>query len=163
MKWKRTKDPEVIAEIMTEDYISAQSVKNAVWQYLIDHARVVNDDRSFKVSFYVVDEHEFWRRVKARELGKFKRNDLLEFFKEAEKKFIKFKDIRAKVEKIEANERQNNWWNKTLVEAEKNGNWRVKLLFKLSRFLRKVSNRLRKKALKQKPPEGGSVADSKEN
>lgn len=65
---------------------------NAIWQYLIDHSSITKSGHLY-INFYIKDEKEFFKRVKARERGDFKRIELKEVKKEVEE--IK------KVEKVE--------------------------------------------------------------
>ena len=82
MKWKPKPTPQdepFIPEYVSEDYFSTQSLKRAVWQYLIDHSRIVDDEGTISFHFYMPNEKEFWYRVKARDENKFKRVEMVEF------------------------------------------------------------------------------------
>ena len=64
-----------IEPFLPEDYFESSSLKSAVWQYLIDHAKPTNG--YFKIFLFLKDEEEFWRRVQARKDGRYRRHDLL--------------------------------------------------------------------------------------
>ena len=58
--------------------------KDAVWQYLIDHASVA-DDKMYRIKFHVHSFDDFWGRVRSRKLGLYMRKDQEEFEKRADK------------------------------------------------------------------------------
>lgn len=56
---------------------SEDKLREAIWQYLIDHS-TVNQSGNHVVTLYIKNKGEFWWRVKQRELGTYKRVILLE-------------------------------------------------------------------------------------
>jgi len=46
--------------------------KGGVWQYLIDHSKI-DKKGTFLVKFYIPNEKEFWKRVRARQNNQYKR------------------------------------------------------------------------------------------
>lgn len=56
---------------------SEDKLREAVWQYLLDHA-TVNQSGSHTVTLYIKNKGEFWWRVRQRELGSYKRVVVLE-------------------------------------------------------------------------------------
>lgn len=73
---KHHKDRFVEVPYLPDDYFESTSLKKAVWQYLIDHAKPANRG-DYRIYFFIKDEEEFWIRVNARKNGHFKRNNLL--------------------------------------------------------------------------------------
>lgn len=61
-----------------------KKLKDAVWQYLIDHASIA-DDNMYRIQFHVHTENDFWQRVRSRKNGTYMRKDQLEFEERARK------------------------------------------------------------------------------
>ena len=59
-------------------------MKEAVWQYLIDHSSVA-DDNMYRIQFHVHSQSDFWARVRARKSGQYTRKDQKEFEERATK------------------------------------------------------------------------------
>lgn len=97
MKWKPkpVEETPFIPEFVSEDYFSVVSLKRAVWQYLIDHSRIVDDEGTISFHFYMPNEQEFWYRVKARDENKFKRVDMVEFQNKLHYKHKAVQELRA--------------------------------------------------------------------
>ena len=51
-------------------------LKKAVWQYLIDHT-TIQKNGYMGVQLYYKDNNDLWKRIHAREQGKFKRYDVI--------------------------------------------------------------------------------------
>lgn len=52
-------------------YAEKSELKKAIWQYCIDHSRI-QPNGYLGIMFYCKDQEDFWKRVKARQMG-FKR------------------------------------------------------------------------------------------
>lgn len=61
-----------------------KKMKEAVWQYLIDHSSVA-DDKMYRIQFHVHSQSDFWARVRARKSGQYQRKDQKEFELRADK------------------------------------------------------------------------------
>src|SRR5690348_17299371 len=100
-----------LPDFVSNEYFRVESVKTAVWQYLLDHAKPM-DEKNLFVRFYITEPQEFWRRVKARELGKFKRTDLFNIRQKLDNKRIKEKKITdAYFQKIKTSKWKNIVYN----------------------------------------------------
>lgn len=58
-----------------DDFLDALALKHAVWQYLLDHSRLTPEGL-FRITFFTKNQQQFWGHVKAREYGKYKRDNL---------------------------------------------------------------------------------------
>jgi len=74
MKHKKEKIVEV-QPFLPDDYFESNELKQAVWQYLMDHSRPIGNGEH-KILFVVTTPEELFRRIKARKDGKYKRYDL---------------------------------------------------------------------------------------
>jgi len=100
-------------------------LKGAVWQYLVDHSFPYKTG-GFAIRFNIKNKNEFFRRVRAREQGKFKREDI-------DKKWLEVQNYIHYTEKVLEKSKK--------MEALKNKNIFYKSLFwikkKLQLFLEK--------------------------
>ncbi len=119
---------------ITEDYLSVSSIKTAVWQYLIDHSKIVGKD-TIKITFYIPSEKEFWKRVKAREDGRFKRNDLYDFHK-------KMREREAFVESLMIGREMSDRKNKRLGKLLLHKSWYTRTRAKAVILLRRLANKI---------------------
>lgn len=107
-----------------------KSYDGAVWQYLLDHAEVVGHEKhkKFKITLYVVNQHDFEWRVKARMHGVY-RNDEGEMVAE----FNAFSKDR-KAWKIQ--QEMNALFNRYLSYIDKEGKWYERVILWVYRWSR---------------------------
>ncbi len=143
MKYKENKTiQDIIPDFVSEDYFSTQSLKRAVWQYLIDHSQIVDDKGLLKFYFYIPTETEFWRRVKARDDGVYKRKDLSNLRKIEEKKHKTIQELRKIKNKFEMQESDRVRWEARIRKKEETGTLKERTLLKLSKMMRKTARNL---------------------
>lgn len=97
MKYKQKENEQFddfIPEFVNDEYFSTQSLKRAVWQYLIDHSKVVDDEGTISIRFYIPSEREFWWRVKARDEGRFLRTEMFDFQQKLHNKHKQVQQLR---------------------------------------------------------------------
>lgn len=127
--WKETIDP-VIPDL-SDDYFESISLKNAVWQYLIDHSKPI-DGNMARIVFYITTESEFWRRVRARKEGKFRRKDFYEF----NRKMIKRDRM---ISEMFAEKRSSDERSRKIQEFIKTGTFSQRFFLRLASFFKGVS------------------------
>jgi hypothetical protein len=153
-KWRDEEPPEVY-ESPSEDYFESTALKNAVWQYLIDHSQQI-DGKIAKVRFCITNEQEFWRRVRARKDGKFLREEMRDFQR-------KMEDRRRLFEYLSQYERENQKHAQICAENSRralamsvSGKLYQRVCMKIAWVLRGWSKKLTKFAFKtnERTPEG---------
>lgn len=106
-------------------------LKRAIWQYLIDHSYPYKKGKGYAIRFNIKDKREFFRRVRARELGKFKREDINEKKKEVLKYAYNYDKVQKRADR--------------LSELSRNGGIHIKFLFWLKKritlYLEKKSSK----------------------
>lgn len=100
MKYNRTEKAIDVLPELDREYFNIQSLKSAVWQYMIDHAQFIRKDLLL-VKFFIPNNVVFWDRVWARKEGKFLRNQMKQFNDEGQ-------EILDHVKRLEQNERDSN-------------------------------------------------------
>ena len=148
MKYKEKEKPVELfmSGIDTDEYLSVVSLKRAVWQYLIDHSKPFGRGM-IKFLFIMPSEEEFWKRVWARDVGRFKRTDLFEFQQEmrAEEQKVNqaFKDQR----KYHFEKEKNRQWDARIKKAEERGTPLEKIQVKTARVFKRWGRKLTEKAV----------------
>lgn len=147
MKYKLKEEPIVVMpDIVSNEYFSVQSLKRAVWQYLIDHSRIVRQDL-VKFHFILPSEDEFWKRVWARDVGKFKRKEIFDFQNEMRKQENRVKEAFETRTKYYEMISKNNQWEARIKKHEQNGTLYEKVLLKIARNLRKIGREITNKVV----------------
>ena len=143
MKYKQViKEIDVIPDFISDDYFNAQSLKNAVWQYMLDHSHLSHEGQT-KITFFVPSEKEFWYRVKARETGKYKRNDLLKIQREEAKKSIKILKLKSIAEHYERQEKHHAKINEKMQQIRHGNNLWDRFVLAIGIFLIKNGNKIK--------------------
>lgn len=150
MKYKE-KEPLITInpeELMpSEDYFESNSLKTAVWQYLNDHAFITGKSR--RVVFHITTPEEFWKRVKARKNGFFKREDLLELRRQEEAMGWKVKraleivgNDPTRADNILKVQASKDKWAAAVGTARKSGTLIQRVLLKITQRVKKWANHL---------------------
>ena len=145
MKYKK-KTEEVIQELPSE-YFSVISLKRAVWQYLLDHAQVNDEEGNFRFTIYIPSKEIFWKRVKAREDGLYTRNDITSFNDKIHAKRLAIQLLRVENNKYKKYEEKNKLWTSRINNKKMNGNLYEKTLLKISGKLNKLAKKINYKIL----------------
>lgn len=105
-------------EILIKKHLGPKKSK-AIWQYLIDHAQPLPD--GFMVTFFVNNEDDFWKRLEARYLGRYKRNDnedhlnrqlqMREHYKRMKRRSKRYHDVMTTIQ------RRGSLWQRLLLAA----------------------------------------------
>jgi hypothetical protein len=149
MKYKTSTKVEndIIPDFVSDDYFSTQSLKNAVWQYMLDHANV-NGSGTMKIVFILPTESEFWRRVKARESGEYHRNDLRKLREKEDRRFREFSGIKDRLSIYDELEKHRIKNCNDLNNLRTSGNLYQKFCVILQKYLYRMAKRVRNVALK---------------
>ena len=145
--WKRIPkdDPYYVPEV-SEEYFEVQALKTAVWQYIVDHARVVTDEGLLKfILFYMPSEQEFWRRVKARKDGVYKRTDLLVFREREERLHKKIHELRVVKNRYKGLMYHNKKWEKAIKHLEENGTLWQRIKLRIAKEMRVMARKITEK------------------
>ena len=108
--------------------------RKGVWQFLLDHSTVTVS--GYKIFFLCKDPADLWRRVRAREKGMYKREDM--------KKLLAKQKYREKeYQRLKQAEFFNERHTKKMLEAWESGGVLVRSIFKLKKI---ITRYLEKKA-----------------
>lgn len=139
-----------VTEMVSDEYFSTQSLKRAVWQYLIDHSKVVNDEGLLQFNFYIPSEKELWRRVKARDDGIFQRRDLSTLRERENRKHKQVKDLKKIKIQFETEKSKQKQWEARIHKFEDEGTFTEKILLKIAKITRSLSRYLTNKVVLSK-------------
>lgn len=98
IKTKKLKNTINHKERKKKERIEIKQLKDSFWRYLIDHSRIVGT--AYCIYFYIQDKDDFFRRVKAREDGTFKRKDIGEEKERLRKEMKKMEWMKSNTEKF---------------------------------------------------------------
>ena len=145
-KPKPVQETPFIPEFVSDEYFSTQSLKRAVWQYLIDHSKIVDHEGTIKFHFYMPNEYEFWRRVKARDENRFKRVDMADFQEQMRKKHkyvMNLQQIKNKyIDLISAERLKNYHISEAIKKATKFEKILLKIAEKMAQYSQKMQNKV---------------------
>lgn len=156
MKWKPkpTQENPVVPEFVSEEYFSIQSLKRAVWQYLIDHSHITDDEGTVNIHFYIPHEFEFWRRVKARDDGKFKRKEMYDFQQTLRNQHKKVQELRRiknqyydLISQIRLNEYHEKRYQDDLKRLLEKGSFYQKTLLFIAKITASISHKIHDKVI----------------
>jgi hypothetical protein len=131
------KHPEVVEfqPLVNDDYFEIKTFKTAVWQYLLDHARHVPGN-NLKIYIPITnDEDVFWKRVKARKNGWFKRVDNYDFRRDIHEREELFN-------KLVKDKKNKDDYAKFLSQIAREGSTKQKVIFHIARFIIKTGRKL---------------------
>lgn len=136
MKYKLKEEPKTIDDFIAEDYLTVASLKRAVWQYMLDHAKPIPKGYLKIGGIIPNNEDIFWYRVKARETGKFKRSDEY-VLKE------KINELDSLFKRVLADKQSNEKRALYYQNIRQNGTLFQKTILWLSIFFKKIGIRLK--------------------